>query len=158
MGYLGIGKRTRAGNSSFTLPSRSTHLLRTLMLSRSSRRERADASNPRSAHRSFLGALIRRRLFDWLTALLQPSLLLCLLMIAALWAALAFIVLIERQRTLNAAIEQGGNFARLFEEDTASMLRGVDRTLLLLRQTYEEEHFDLCRRLRRTFKKDELTF
>jgi diguanylate cyclase (GGDEF)-like protein/PAS domain S-box-containing protein len=72
-------------------------------------------------------------------ASLQPATLICLLMIIVLWTVLSYVLLIERQRTLEAAISQSGNLVRLFEESTASMLRGVDRTLLLLSHEYDDD-------------------
>jgi len=76
---------------------------------------------------------------DWLKAALQPAMLLYLLVIPILWAALAAILLVEQNRTFDAAVQQGGNLARLFEQDTVTMLQGVDRTLLLLRHEYEKD-------------------
>jgi diguanylate cyclase (GGDEF)-like protein/PAS domain S-box-containing protein len=72
-------------------------------------------------------------------ACLQPATLICFLMIVVLWAVLTYVLKIERQRTLDAAISQSSNLVRLFEESTASMLRGVDRTLLLLRHEYDDD-------------------
>ena len=88
-----------------------------------------------------------RKLPEWMKASLQPAMLLCMLMIAALWAALIMILHFERQRTLDIAGQQASNLARLFEENTASMLRSVDHTLLLLRQEYEQDPtgFDINR-------------
>jgi two-component system, sensor histidine kinase len=99
-------------------------------------------------HRSKIGL----RLPEWLRASLQPATFICLLMIAVLWTALTSILVIEHQRTLDSAIQQGSNLARLFEENVASMLRDVDRTLLLLRQAYKEDpaHLDVGRWVDRT--------
>ena len=95
----------------------------------------------------------------WLRAAMQPASLLCLLMIAALWIGLTFILMIERQRTLELAIQKGGSLARLFEENTASMLREVDRTLLLLRRAYEQDPAqDLSRWVIHTSSSDNLIF
>ena len=71
-------------------------------------------------------------------AALQPAMLLCLLLLPTLWVAVSLILLIERQRTQDTAIQQGSNLVRLFEENTTSMLRSVDRKLLLLRQEHED--------------------
>ena len=100
-----------------------------------------------------------RKYRDWLMASLQPATLICLLMIVVLWVVLSIVLLIERQRTLEAAIQQGGNLVRLFEESTASMLRGVDRTLLLMRHESEENaaHFDLSHRAKWSNLPDDLT-
>ena len=94
----------------------------------------------------------------WLKAAARPSMLLYLLMVPTLWAVVSLVLLIERQRSVDMAIQQGSDLARLFEENTASMLRGVDRTLLVLRQEYEENpvHADLGRLLRRITLNDNL--
>lgn len=96
---------------------------------------------------------------NWLRAALQPAMLLYGLMIPALWVALTSVLILEHKRTLESAIQQGGNLARLFEQDTVAMLEGVDRTLLLLRQEYERDpdHFDLNRLLKRATFTDDLT-
>ena len=95
----------------------------------------------------------------WFKAALQPAMLLYLLMIPALWAALTVILLNEQERTLDSAIQQGSNLARLFEQNTTAMLQGVDRTLLLLRQEYERnpDAFDLSRLVKRATFTDDLT-
>ncbi|HEX5211367.1 MAG TPA: EAL domain-containing protein [Pseudolabrys sp.] len=84
----------------------------------------------------------------WRKASLQPATLICLLIVVFLWVAINAVLRFERQQTLDAAIAQGGNMARLFEESTVSMLRGVDRTLLLLAHEYDADaaHFDLNHR------------
>ena len=64
----------------------------------------------------------------WIRAALQPAPVLCILMIVALWTVLTFVLLTERQRTLETAIQQGNNLVRLFQHDTDSMLKSVDRT------------------------------
>ena len=81
----------------------------------------------------------------WLVASLQPATLICLLMITAVWAILNISLINEQQRALDAAIHKGSTLVRLFEENTTSMLRGIDRTLLILRQEYKSgpTHHDL---------------
>jgi diguanylate cyclase (GGDEF)-like protein/PAS domain S-box-containing protein len=100
-----------------------------------------------------------RKYRAWLMASLQPATLICLLMIVILWGVLSIVLLNERQRTLDVAIQQGGNLVRLFEESTASMLRGVDRTLLLMRHENQEDaaHFDLSHRAKWSTLPDDLT-
>jgi diguanylate cyclase (GGDEF)-like protein/PAS domain S-box-containing protein len=80
-------------------------------------------------------------------------------MVVVLWAVLALILVIERQRTLESALQQGSNLVRLFEQNTDSMLRGVDRSLLLLREAYERDpdHFDLNILAKRTTSPDDFT-
>src|SRR5580704_987976 len=100
-------------------------------------------------HVATISSLMRlRRYRSWLVASLQPATLICLLMIIVLWAVLSYVLLVERQRTLQAAISQSGNLVRLFEESTASMVHGVDRTLLLLSHEYDDDpaRFNLSHR------------
>jgi methyl-accepting chemotaxis protein len=68
-----------------------------------------------------------------------------LAIIAICWIGLAYQLSVERTKAIDAAIERGASLARLFEETTIHLIKGVDQTLLLLRQAYEEnpEHFDL---------------
>jgi two-component system, sensor histidine kinase len=96
---------------------------------------------------------------DWIKAALQPAMLLYLLMIPALWAALTVILLIEQKKILDAAVLQGSNLARLFEQNTTAMFQGVDHTLLLLRQEYERNStkFDLSRLVKNATLGDDLT-
>ena len=96
---------------------------------------------------------------NWFRAALQPAMLLYLFMIPALWVALTAILELEKKQTFDNAVQQGGNLAQLFEQDTTSMLEGVDRTLLLLRQDYERDpiHFDLSRLSKRATFTDDLT-
>jgi methyl-accepting chemotaxis protein len=79
--------------------------------------------------------------------------------IAIFWIGLAYQLSVERTKAFDTAIERGSGLARLFEENTIRLLKGVDRTLLLLRLTYEEnpEHFDLRRLAERTSLVGDLT-
>ena len=94
-----------------------------------------------------------------LLASLQPAPVLCLFMIAVLWTVLFVILAAERQRTLDSAIQQGGNLVRLFHQNTAAMFNSVDRTLLLLREKYEEDaaQFDFRGLLQRSVTADNLS-
>src|SRR2546428_144566 len=85
------------------------------------------------------------RLFQWLRALLRPAPMFGMAMIAIFWIGLAFLLSVERTKTLEDALQRGDNLARLFEENTIRLFKGVDRTLLLLRLAYEEnpENFEL---------------
>src|SRR5262249_9523331 len=60
---------------------------------------------------------------------------------------------------VEGAVARGNSLARLFEENTIRLFKGVDRTLLLLRLAYEEnpEHFDLRHWSDRTSILGELT-
>ena len=105
------------------------------------------------------GRIISSKQRNRFGAALQPTTLLYLFMIPALWAAVIAISFFEEKRTLDAAIQQGSNLARLFEQNTTAMLHGVDRALLLLRQEYEKDpdSFDLNRLLKRATFTDDLT-
>jgi methyl-accepting chemotaxis protein len=85
------------------------------------------------------------RLIQWLRHLWQPAPMFGLAVIAICWIGLGYQLSVERARAIEAAIERGGSLARLFEDATIRLVSGVDQTLLLLRQAYEEnpEHFDL---------------
>jgi diguanylate cyclase (GGDEF)-like protein len=81
----------------------------------------------------------------WLRALLQPSSLFALAMIAAFWIGMALITSIERDKILEGAIQQSDNLVSLFEENTVQTFERFDRTLLLLRKSIEDDpaHFNL---------------
>ena len=85
------------------------------------------------------------RLFRWLRAMLQPAPMFGMAIIAIFWFGLALLQSVERSKTLEDAIQRGDNLTRLFEENTIRLIKGVDRTLLLLRLAYEtnSENFDL---------------
>jgi diguanylate cyclase (GGDEF)-like protein len=95
----------------------------------------------------------------WLRASMQPATVLGLMMICACWLGLAYILSIERSKSIEGAIQQGANLARLFEENTVSALNGIDRSLLLLREAYEKDpdHFDLRDWTQRTAIVSDLT-
>lgn len=88
---------------------------------------------------------LRRRIRPWLRASLQPATLLGVALLAVVWAGLAVLLAVERGKTLEAARQESGNIARLFEESTVRMIEGVDRALLILRRAYEGDPagFDL---------------
>src|ERR1700730_6819367 len=93
-----------------------------------------------------------RSIFDgWLRASLQPTTLFGLMMIAACWIAVTFLMSIERGKTLEGAIQQSESLVRLFEENTEQTLLGIDRTLLLLRKGFEDDpgHCDFRTRVDR---------
>jgi diguanylate cyclase (GGDEF)-like protein len=95
----------------------------------------------------------------WLRASLQPATLLGLVVIVACWLGVVVELEIERGKTMDAAVRQSANLARLFEVNTVSTFEGVDRTLLLLREAYERDpkHFDLRDWSRRTALLGEFT-
>ena len=92
------------------------------------------------------------RLFQWLRLLLQPAAAFGTTIIAIFWIGLSYQLSVERAGAINIAIARGNGAARLFEETTIRLLKNVDRTLLFMRLTYEEnpEHFDLNRLAQRT--------
>ena len=89
-----------------------------------------------------VGEGLRSALLGWLRASMQPATALGLMMIAACWLALAYILSIERSKSVEGATQQGANLARLFEENTISTLSGIDRAMLLLREAYERDPVD----------------
>ena len=86
-----------------------------------------------------------RRLTPWLRHLWQPTVMFCLAIIAICWIGLEYQLSVEHARAIDAAIERGDGLAQLFEDATVRLIKDVDRTLLVLRQAYEDnpQHFDL---------------
>ena len=80
-------------------------------------------------------------------------------MIAACWMGVLYILSIDRSKSVEGAIQQGANLARLFEENTVSTLNGIDRAMMLLREAYEKDpdHFDLSDLIKRTAIVGDLT-
>lgn len=85
------------------------------------------------------------RLRSWLRPLWQPVPLFGFAVIALCWIGLSYQLSIERDKAIAEASERGASLALLFEGATARLIKSIDRTLLLLRQAYEEDpdHFDL---------------
>ena len=81
------------------------------------------------------------RLIQWLRHLWQPAPIFGLAVIAICWIGLAYQLTVEHERTVNAKIERGSSLARLFEEATIRLIKGVDRTLLFLRLGAKKERF-----------------
>src|SRR5882672_4748021 len=84
--------------------------------------------------------------------LLQPITLLGTAMIIACWIGLAFVLSIERQKTVEDTTQQLGNFTSLFEDYVSRSVQSVDQTLLLVRESYQTDpdHFDLQRLSKQT--------
>ena len=75
----------------------------------------------------------------WLRTAWRPvSILIGLMICAVCWAAVGFHLSAERDRTLNAAITEATRLSQLLEANTAGLIKGIDRTLLLMRLAYEE--------------------
>ncbi|MGA2292977.1 PAS-domain containing protein, partial [Bradyrhizobium sp.] len=68
-----------------------------------------------------------------------------LILIAACWLVAAFVSSVEREKTIEGMVKQSDGMVRLFEEYTVEIVERLDRTLLLLRKSYEDDpgHFDL---------------
>jgi hypothetical protein len=99
------------------------------------------------------------RLVQWTRLLLQPMPLFGVVIIGVFWIGLVYLLSVERSRTLENSIAQGSNLARLFEENTIRLFKGVDRTLLLLRLAYEKNphSFDLRQWAEQTLLVGDLT-
>jgi diguanylate cyclase (GGDEF)-like protein len=102
---------------------------------------------------------LRLRSSRWLRASMQPATLLGLMMIAACWLGLAYVLSIEHSKTIAGASQQADNLARLFEENIVSTFKGIDRAMLLLREAYERDPagFDLGEWTKRTAIVGDLT-
>lgn len=100
-----------------------------------------------------------RRLFQFLRALLRPTPLLGLAIIAIFWIGLVYLLKVERSKAVESAIQRGSSLAHLFEQNTIRLFKSADQTLLLLRLAYEENPnaFDLRHWAERTSLIGELT-
>jgi diguanylate cyclase (GGDEF)-like protein len=89
--------------------------------------------------------ILRGKWLLWLRALLHSAAVAGMILIAASWFFVAFISSIEREKAIEEAIKQSDSLVRLFEHDTVETIGRFDRTLLLLRKSYEDDpaHFDL---------------
>jgi methyl-accepting chemotaxis protein len=100
-----------------------------------------------------------RHLFGFLRALLRPTPLFGLAIIAIFWICLAQLLQVERDKAVENAIQRGNSLAQLFEQNTIRLFKSVDQTLLLLRLAYEEnpKSFDLRHWAERTSFINEVT-
>src|ERR1700722_9054477 len=87
-----------------------------------------------------------------LRRLLNPAVLLGVAIIALCWSEVAYQLHSDYTDTIDIAVERGDTMAKLFEKDTIQLLKGIDTTLLLLRQAYENdaEGFDLVKTARQS--------
>jgi len=85
------------------------------------------------------------KLLTALRASLHPASLAGLILIAASWFVVAFVSSLERDKAIEAAVKQSDSLVRLFEQSTVDIFDRFDRTLLLLRKSFEDDpaHFDL---------------
>src|SRR5471032_336304 len=99
------------------------------------------------------------RLLRWTRLLLQPMPLFGMAIVGIFWIGLVYLLSVERSKTLDDAIAQGSNLARLFEENTIRLFKGVDRALLFLRLAYAKnpDNFDLRQWLDQTSLLGDLT-
>jgi len=81
----------------------------------------------------------------WLSASLHPATLAGVLLIVACWVGAVFVFSVEHDIAVEAMVRQSEGLARLFEQNVEDTLERCDRTLLLLRKSYEDDpkHFDL---------------
>jgi diguanylate cyclase (GGDEF)-like protein len=89
--------------------------------------------------------VLRGKLLVWMRAFLHPAAIAGLILIAASWFVAAYISSIEREKAIEAAKRQSDSMVRLFEHNTVDTIGRFDRTLLLLRKSFEDDpaHFDL---------------
>src|SRR5579872_2359287 len=82
---------------------------------------------------------------SWLRSLLHSAAFAGLILIAASWFVVTFVSSVEREKALDSAMKQSDGLVRLFEQSTEDTLDRFDRTLLLLRKSFEDDpaHFDL---------------
>src|SRR5215510_13732767 len=81
----------------------------------------------------------RARAYQICRALAQPAPLFGALTIAAFWIGLAYLLSVERTKAIDAAVQEGNRMVRLIDDHAAQLIGTMDRTLLLLRQAYEEK-------------------
>ncbi|MGO8914061.1 MAG: PAS-domain containing protein [Bradyrhizobium sp.] len=87
----------------------------------------------------------RGKCLIWLRASLHSASFAGLILIAACWFVVAFVSSVEHEKAMEGALKQTNSLVRLFEQNTVDMLERFDRTLLLLRKSFEDDpaHFDL---------------
>ncbi|MGA8314843.1 MAG: hypothetical protein WB768_03190, partial [Bradyrhizobium sp.] len=81
----------------------------------------------------------------WLRAFLHSAAIAGIVLIAASWFVAAYISSLEREKAIDGALKQSDSLVRLFEHNTIDTISRFDRTLLLLRKSYEDDpaYFDL---------------
>ena len=76
---------------------------------------------------------------QWVRALRQPATVLGLAMILACWLGVGYVLSIGHSKLESNAAQQGDNLAHLFEENITNTFKGIDRTLMVLREAYERD-------------------
>jgi diguanylate cyclase (GGDEF)-like protein len=81
----------------------------------------------------------------WLAASLHSATMAGVILIAACWFVVGFVLSVEHEKTLEGALKQSDGLVRLFEQNTVDVVERIDRTLLFLRKSFEDDpaHFDL---------------
>jgi diguanylate cyclase (GGDEF)-like protein len=89
--------------------------------------------------------IVRGKWLHWMRAFLHSAAIAGLVLIAASWFVAAYISSVEHEKAVEEAIKQSDSLVRLFEHDTVETIGRFDRTLILLRKSYEDDpaHFDL---------------
>ena len=89
--------------------------------------------------------ILRGKWLLWLRAFLHSAAIGGLALIVASWLVAFYISSLEREKAVEEAKKQSDSLVRLFEHNTIETISRFDRTLLLLRKSYEDdpEHFDL---------------
>src|SRR5215471_16640899 len=82
--------------------------------------------------------MTRTRAHQICHALVQPAPLFGALIIVAVWIGLVSLLSADRTKAIDAAIQDGNRMVRLIDDHAAQLIKSIDRTLLLLRQAYEE--------------------
>src|ERR1700722_6753198 len=87
-----------------------------------------------------------------LRRLLNPVVLLGVAIIALCWSEVAYQFHRDHAEAIDVAVERGDSMARLFEKDTVQLPKGIDTTMLLVRQAYENDpkNFDLVKTARQS--------
>jgi diguanylate cyclase (GGDEF)-like protein len=81
----------------------------------------------------------------WMRAFLHSAAIAGLVLIAASWFVAVYISSLEREKAIEGAMKQSDSLVRLFEHNTIDTINRFDRTLLLLRKSFEDDpaYFDL---------------
>jgi PAS domain-containing protein len=89
--------------------------------------------------------IVRGKWLLWMRAFLHSAAVGGLVLIIASWFVAFYISSIEREKAIEEAMKQSDSLVRLFEHNTLDTISRFDRTLLLLRKSYEDDpdHFDL---------------